>query len=212
MNVGPQRVLAALVLGVLACVDSTGPARDDYELPPPDSTLDPAALRVGEILYACNRWGAAGAPSVDRVLVDVFFGRRNATDPDDRPRLESLSAVQARGGKVLFQFAFPAARVRIDTREIPPLVDGGEVSFVRTVPDPRRYDWNAIVGFRRPLTPADSTTFVALGGRVQYVFQLIPAIAGDLPNGSLVTFRQMHDVEYAEAAGVGCIDHLRSAE
>jgi hypothetical protein len=194
---------SALVFVAVACSDTVGPA-DEYVLPPPNSSLDPAALRLGEVLYACGRWGAGGRPAAERVLVDLFFGRRSADDPPDQPLPASLDAVRARGARILFGFAFPAVRVRIDTREIPPLVDSGIVNHARTVPDARRYDWQATVGYRRPLTASDSATFLALGGRVTYVFRVMPAISGELPNSSIAVFRQMPDVEYAEAAGVGC--------
>lgn len=85
----------------------------DYELPPPDESLDPAALRVGEVLYACNGWAPGEQPDSAQILVDLFFGRRGPQDPTDRPRSESLDAARAVGGRIVFVFAFPAARVRI---------------------------------------------------------------------------------------------------
>lgn len=196
---------------LFACRNELAP-RDDYVLPPADPSLDPAALVLGEPLYACGQWSAAGRPTDQRVLVDLFFGRREPSDPMDRPRQASLDAVRAAGGNALFQFAFPAARVRIDTDRIPGLVDSGVANYARTVPDARRYDWDVIVGFKRPSTNADSLMFVNLGGRVSYVFQSMSAIAGYLPNASIAAYRTHSDVQYVEAGGLGCLAGLGNAE
>jgi hypothetical protein len=200
----PRAAASVLVFIAVACSDTAGPA-GDYVLPPPNSSLDPAALRVGEVLYACGNWAAGGRPAAQRVLVDLFFGRRTDGDPLDQPLLASLDAVRARGARILFGFAFPGVRAWLDTREIPALVDGGIVNHARAVPDARRYDWQATVGYRRPLTAFDSATFVALGGQITYVFQGMPAISGELPNSSIAVFRQMPDVLYVEAEGVLCL-------
>lgn len=40
----------------------------------------------------------------------------------------------------------------------------------------------------------------------------MPAISGELPNSSIAVFRQMPDVEYAEAAGAYCLASLGVAE
>ena len=152
----------------LACVDNTGPT-DDYQLPAPDTSLDPAALRIGEIWYACGDWQET-PPTDSVVLADLFFGRRSAADPDDRPRSESLDSVRAHAGRVLFEFAFPGARVRVPSTSIPGLAADHVINHARTVPDARRYDWDFIVWFTRPLQPSDSAVFVAHGGRVSYVF------------------------------------------
>lgn len=178
-------LLEALLVLLLTGCDAL--SIDEYDLPLPDESLDPAALRVGESLYACGRWSAGQAPDSALILVDLFFGRRGPDDPMDRPRAQSLDAVRRRGGRVLFEFAFPAARVRIAPDELPVLYAANAFNVARTVPDPRRYDWSIGVGFRRPITAQDSLDYVASGGRVIYMFHFIEAISGDLPNRSVVT-------------------------
>jgi hypothetical protein len=76
---------------------------------------------------------------------------------------------------------------------------------VHEVPDLRRYDWNVIVGYRRPLQDADSAQFVDLGGRVKYRWDSINALSGALPDHSIPVLRNMEAVEYVEAVGVLCL-------
>lgn len=179
----------------------TAPDLSDYVLPPPDTSLDPARLQVGEPLFVCRRWSPS-RPSDARLLVDVFFGRRSPEDPDDRPLQESLQDVVDRGGEILFVFPFPAARVWIVTDSIPRL----RANYVATVPDASRYDWEVGVGLSHPLTAADSARFVELGGRVKYLWPLLRGLAGSLPSRSVPTLRATLGVTYVEASGYGCVD------
>jgi hypothetical protein len=189
----------AALLAAGACAP-TGPLPGEYALPPPDTSLDPARLRVGEPLFACGRW-ATPYPSDARLVVDVFFGRRSPADPDDRPSQESLRDVTDRGGEILVVFPFPAARVWIATDSIP----GLHANYVATVPDPARYDWAVSVGLSHALTAADSARFVELGGRVRYLWPLMPALAGDLPSRSVPALRATAGVTWVEASGLGCV-------
>lgn len=196
---------AALVFAFLAgCRNSSGP-EDGCELPPPDASLDPAALRIGAAIFACGRWGEGGKPSEAEVTVDIFFGRRGPEAPPDRPVAEHLSSITDRGGTVCHEFNFPAARARMDKDRIPELDADWPDASVHEVPDLRRYDWIVIVGYRRPLEEADSVRFVALGGRVEYRLEFIDAIAGPLPDRSIPELRSLEDVEYVEAAGLLCV-------
>ena len=195
-------LLLVITAFVAACSDTAGPV-DDYQLPAPDTSLDPGALRIGDIWYACGDW--VGTPPADTlILVDLFFGQRSAADPMDRPRSENLDSVRALGGRVLFEFAFPAARVRIPSGSVPRLAASGVINYARAVPDARRYDWDFIVWFTRARQPSDSAVFVALGGRVSYLFLGLPAVAGALPNSAAVIYRRMPDVEFVSADGMGC--------
>jgi hypothetical protein len=192
---------------IVACAAllAAGACGPDYELPPPDPSLDPAHLRVGTPLYDCSGWLSA-RPTDARVLVDVFFGRRSAADPADQPRQESLRSVTDLGGEVLFEFPFPAARVWIETGNVPALVDRNIASYVATVPDPTRYDWDIGVAFSHDLTQADSVRFVELGGRVMHVLIYIRALEGYLPSRSVPTFRATEGVAYVEARGLGRLE------
>lgn len=157
----------ALVFAFLTgCEDSTSP-EEACGLPPPDTTLDPGALRVGAVVFACGRWIKKPwerwsiKPWEPQAIVDIFFGRRGPEDPPDRPLAEHLLSITNGGGTVCHQFNFPAVRARINVDRVRKL----RVSSVHEVPDLRRYDWNVIVGYRRPLQDADSVQFVDLWGR-----------------------------------------------
>lgn len=191
----------ALVFAFLAgCEDSTSP-EEACGLPPPDTTLDPSALRVGAVIFACGRWVESKKPSEPQAIVDIFFGRRGPEDPPDRPLAEHLFSITNRGGTVCHQFNFPAVRARIDVDRVPEL----GANEVYEVPDLRRYDWNVTVGYRRPLQDADSVQFVDLGGEVRSRSDFINALSGALPDRSIPVLRNMEAVEYVEAQGVYCL-------
>jgi hypothetical protein len=116
-----------------------------------------------------------------------------------------LRSVGDLGGEVLYAFPFPAARVWIETDNVPGLVDRYIANYVATVPDPTRYDWDVSVGFSRALTQADSTRFVELGGRVNNVWPLINSLNGYLPSRSVPLIRTMEGVSFVEAGGMGCL-------
>lgn len=196
--------VAAVVLA-LACNGLTLPP-DDYVLPPPDESLDPTALRPGGLLFACGDWVPPGPPDSAWVLADLFFRVRSEIAPFEAPEPESLERVQALGGRVLFRFAFPAARVRITPAAIPLLAWRGDLDHARTVPDARRYDWQVLVEFTRPLQSADSLDFVSLGGRVRIVASSVSGIYGELPNQSVIALRARSDVLRVRGESHVCVE------
>jgi hypothetical protein len=199
-----RRAIALLaVAAVAACSDSGGPSTHTI-LPPEDISLDPAALRLGEIVYSCRGW-AASPPSEDTLVVDIVFGRRGPDDPMDRPRASSLRAIQRAGGEALFAFAFPVVRTRIARDRLPALMASSFASHALSAPDLRRYDLSVSVGFNRALAGSDSLLFLQLGGRLHYWWPFINAVAGDLPNRSALTLRRRDDVRWVEHSGIACL-------
>jgi hypothetical protein len=187
-----------------ACTDSLLPGPDRYELPAPDSSLDPGSLVIGEVIAACSGNPEHRASS-ERVLVDIFFGRRSESDPADRPLPEHIRAVTSRGGKVLHHFNVPAVRARIDLNQIPDLVEREFFAHVRAVPDPRRFDLPVFVGYAHGVQSSDLATITQLGGRVTREFRSFDAIAAELPDRSLPVLRAVAGVRYVEYSGVGCL-------
>jgi hypothetical protein len=61
------------------------------------------------------------------------------------------------------------------------------------------------VGFTRPLTDDDVGQFERLGGRVDYRWDFINALAGILPDHSIADFWSRSDVAYVEAESVSCL-------
>jgi hypothetical protein len=74
-----------------ACSDLVSPARTDtYELPAPDTSLDPARLAVGELIATPCAFGTRGDGLAhlrtrdEWALVDIYFGRGSAGVLPDR--------------------------------------------------------------------------------------------------------------------------------
>ena len=192
----PQVIILAIAL---ACSDPHAP----YELPAPDPSLDPGALRIGAVYYRCGQWRVTPPPE-DHVLVDVFFGRRNEQDPPDRPLDDHLSAAEAHGAFVLFQFDFPAIRAWIQTDSIPSLSDRGYFVSVHEVPDPRRYDWLAGVGYDHAVAPGDEARITELGGLIRRRFEALNQLEVQLPNRSFAELRATSGVLFVEASSQIC--------
>ena len=193
-----QLVLTIGLGAMLACSDPHAP----YALPEPDPSLDPGALRIGQVYYRCAQWWVT-PPVDDYVLVDIFFGRRNEQDPPDRPLDEHLSAARAHKAFVLFQFDFPAIRVWMPTDSIPPLSDAGLFS-VHEAPDARRYDWFATVGYDHPVTSSDEARITELGGLITRRFDALSMLEVQLPNRSFRALRSTQGVLFVEASGQVC--------
>jgi hypothetical protein len=190
-------------LGGAACRGVTESA-PPYELPAPDPSLDPAALREGRVLYRCGGWLRNAQPAAERVLVDVFFGRRGPEDPPDRPLPAHLARVRAAGGQVLHEFHFPAVRAYVPVAGVPRLTGGSFDPSVHEVPDPRRYDWRATAVYRARLAAADQERVRALGGRVDSVLATLNFLVVTLPDRSYPVLRADANVELVEAASPLC--------
>jgi len=210
--------LLALGLGLTlapACDGPAGPSTDDFELPTPDTSLDPNRLTVGHyIATPCDLNPGAGMPPNGFAdlrerhewgLVDVFFGRESEDDLRDAPTSGDIELVQSHGGRVLYSFHVRAVRARIVLSRIPDLVADGHWITVRDVPDVTRYDVPLSVGFTGSLTDDDIELFRSLGGRVDYIWHFIDAIAGVLPDRSIATLRRRRDVKYIEVESVACL-------
>ena len=185
---------------------------DDFELPPPDTSLDPDRLTVGDYLAApCGFHSGDGFAHLwwerhEWALVDVFFGRATpAGSPCCGPTSGDIELVNSHGGRVLYSFHVPAVRARMILSRIPGLVADGYWITVRDVPDATRYDVPLSVGFTRPLSDDDVALFERLGGRVDHVWEFINAIAGVLPDRSIGIFMGRPDVSYVQAHSVACL-------
>lgn len=174
-----------------------------YQLPPPDQSLDTAAIRIGGVYYRCGEW-VLERPAEEYVVVDVFFGRRTAESPADHPLDEQLAVIRAVGGTALFSFNFPAVRAWLPTRAIPEVYDRWPGTSVHAVPDERRYDWTATALYDQPISEADLQRVNELGGRVVQHMEALNMLAIALPNASFPALRSLANVRFVEAAGQVC--------
>lgn len=197
------------------CADLTAPELDlppdSWELPDPDSSLDPARLSVGDFIATPCMFGlhGSGTDHLDGrdewATVDVFFGRESEAGPWDGPTAADVGLVEAHGGRVLHAFNVPGVRARMVLSRIPALVEEGFWVTVRDVPDATRYDVPVSVGFDRPLSDADVELFGALGGAVEYRWESIRALAGPLPDRSIDDLQARSDVVWVEHSSVACL-------
>lgn len=185
------RLAAATVflLGATACDDPVRSETPAYRLPPPDQSLDPDALVLGDIIATRCRRNEQLLSRREWAVVDIFFGRRSERDPLTGPQPEHLRAVSARGGIVLHRFNIPAVRAYIQLSRIPELVANEFWVTVREVPDPRRYDLQVLVGYVSSVQESDLELFRRLGGRITYRFSIMDGIAGVLPDRSIPELR-----------------------
>jgi hypothetical protein len=189
-------LFGAVVFALSAC--ATEPL--DYLLPEPDLSLDPAALAQPRLMYACGTWLYGDKPTEAKVFVDVSFDRRLQSDVYDHPTSRHIAAVERHGGKIVYKFHFPAARVWIATDSIPALASEVPVRGVLRIADLRRYDWNAGVGYIKPYTYQEGITrYVELGGKVDFVFNTINGISGLIPDRSIGALRSDPRVAYVES-------------
>lgn len=203
----------AVGLGVAwatACGDLTGP-HDDYELPEPDTSLDPDRLSVGEYIATQCAFGKFGDGLVDLrerdewALVDVFFGR-GVDGPWNGPSSSDIELVRSHRGRVLYLFSIPAVRARMILSRIPDLVWENRSVRVRDVPDATRYDVPLSVGFTRSVGEDDLERIESLGGRVTHVLGSIDVLGVILPDRSIPSLQHRSDVEYVQVPGGGCLD------
>jgi len=198
-----------------ACDAPAGPSAallllpDDFELPPPDTSLDPDRLTVGDYLVTpCGLHSGDGFwERHEWVLVDVFFGRATpAGSPCCGPTSGDIELVNSHFGRVLYSFHVPAVRARMILSLIPYLQRDANWITVRDVPDATRYDVPVTVGFTRPVSDDDVALFVSLGGRVSQPWRWGSINAVVLPDRSIGILMGRPDVRYVQAQGMGCLD------
>jgi hypothetical protein len=204
------RGMAMVAAAVIAagCADLVLPA-PALDLPDPDPSLDPARLSVGDyIATPCGLNRPDGFAELEArdewALVDVYFGRASEHGPWGAPTSDDVRLVQRHGGHVVHRYNIPAVRAHMNLSRIPAMVADGFWVTVRDVPDASRYDVPLSIGFDRPLTDEDLARFVEAGGRIDYRWDFIDAIAGVLPDRSIPLFQERDDVAWVQAESVAC--------
>lgn len=193
-------VLSALLLG---CSDPTGAGALRYMTARIDQSLDPMNLRPnGRGVYDCGRWMIDEPEPDEHLVLDVYFHRPSPDFPADRPHPIYRALVQTAGGEIVYEHHFPAYRIWIEARDVPRLHRTWPSMELRSVPDPRRVDWQVFVGYVRghSITMEDEARIVALGGRVERRFPGIRALMVTLSDQSVAALRRRPEVEYVEAS------------
>jgi len=153
-----------------------------------------------ELAFVCE-WEPR-PPTTKRVIVDLSLGRG---DYNRKPTAEDGRAVQAVGGRVLYQFRVALLRAELDTSAVRALVKGRAAiaSAAFTVPDPTKFDARVQIFYRRAITDTDKEALRALG--VLEVDQAPnPVLEASVPDSLIPLIAALPGVQYVRATGWGC--------
>lgn len=217
-----MRALSLLVVaGTIAVLEGCGSAgplgRDSTGLQGPDSTNqqgpDSTGLRewtISEQSYrlACRQWVPNSPPDSARYAYDIWFAD---TAADGGPTAESVAAVQARGGEVLYRYHLRGLRVAIGAGQLTAMAalfssDPGYINWAETVADTGVRDARVIVILSRPFTDADRVFLESLGGRLIYVYSAaLNGYAASIPDASVPDLKAGSGVTFVESDLYGCV-------
>jgi hypothetical protein len=145
-------------------------------------------------------------PSTKRVVVDLSL---HASNYGRIPNAEDVRAVQAAGGRVLYQFRVALLRAELDTGAVRALVKGRAAiaNAAFTVPDTTKFDANVQIFYERAITDADKDALRALG--VVEVDQSDPVLEASVPDSLIPRIEVLPGVQFVRATGWGCAAPLR---
>jgi hypothetical protein len=202
--------LTLVVVSVFACAPdptdsnaSTSPNATNAE--PTDSiAFQHGELVIGRVSFACGEWH--GAPPDDRVILDLFFKRASAAEPNTGPTSDHVSAVRELGGKVLYSFHVLGLRAELSPSAVEQLyVPRWILNHARVVPREERFDVGVTIGYTGDGS-ALMQYFRELGGHINEVFTTTPSFHGFISDGALPDLRERGDVEYVQHDQLGCLD------
>ena len=153
-----------------------------------------------ELAFVCE-WEPR-PPITKRVIVDLSLG---ASNYGRMPNAEDVRAVQAAGGRVLYQFRVALLRAELDTGAVRALVKGPAAiaNAAFTVPDTTKFDANVQIFYRRAITDTDKETLRALG--VLEIDQAPnPVLEASVPDSLIPLIAALPGVQYVRATGWGC--------
>ncbi len=140
-------------------------------------------------------------PITKRVIVDLSLRTSNS---GRLPNAEDVRAVQAAGGRVLYQFRVALLRAELDTGAVRALVKGPAAiaSAAFTVPDTTKFDANVQIFYDRAITDADKDTLRTLG--VVEVDQSDPVLEASVPDSLIPRIGALRGVQFVRATGWAC--------
>jgi hypothetical protein len=141
-------------------------------------------------------------PITKRVIVDLSL---RASNYGRMPNAEDVRAVQAAGGRVLYQFRVALLRAELDTGAVRSLVKGPAAiaNAAFTVPDTTKFDATVQIFYDRAITDADMEALRALG--VAEIDQAPnPVLEASVPDSLIPLIAALPRVQYVRATGWGC--------
>ncbi len=141
-------------------------------------------------------------PITKRVIVDLSLRTSNS---GRLPNAEDVRAVQAAGGRVLYQFRVALLRAELDTGAVRALVKGPAAiaNAAFTVPDTTKFDANVQIFYDRAITDADKDTLRTLGV-VEMDQAPNPVLEASVPDSLILRIGALPGVQFVRATGWGC--------
>jgi hypothetical protein len=153
-----------------------------------------------ELLFLCG-W-ESGPPATRRTIVDLALevGQLNRA-----PNANDIRAVQAAGGKVLYQFRVALLRADLDTGAIRDLIDGPHAiaTAAYTVPDTSKYYAYVQIFYKRPITERDEYALGQLG-LSERLKMPIPVIQTVTPDSLIPRIAALPGVDFIRARSIAC--------
>jgi hypothetical protein len=141
-------------------------------------------------------------PITKRVIVDLSL---HASNYGRMPNAGDVRAIQAAGGRVLYQFWVALVRAELDTGAVRSLVKGPAAiaNAAFTVPDTTKFDANVQIFYDRAITDADKEALRALG--VSEIDEAPnPVLEASVPDSLIPLIAALPRVQYVRATGWGC--------
>ncbi|TMI76529.1 MAG: hypothetical protein E6H05_03435 [Bacillati bacterium ANGP1] len=172
-------------------------------LAPLRAQTSPQTRDTADLAFVCE-WQPR-PPITRRVIVDLSLhaGQFNRT-----PNGEDVRAVQAAGGRVLYQFRVALLRAELDTGAVRALVTGpaaiADAAF--TVPDPSNFDAGVQIFYKRPITDADEEALRQLGV-YDSARMPIPVLQTASPDSLIPRIAALPGVQFVRATAYGgCVE------
>jgi hypothetical protein len=136
------------------------------------------------------------------VIVDLSLhaGQFNRT-----PTADDIRAVEAAGGRVVYQFRVALLRAELDTGAVRALVNdsSGIADAAFTVPDSSKFDASVQMFYKHPITDHDEEALRHLG--VYEVARMpIPVLQTAVPDSLIPRIAALPGVDFVRATAWGC--------
>ena len=141
-------------------------------------------------------------PITKRVIADLSLhaGQFNRT-----PNADDIRAVEAAGGRVVYQFRVALLRAELDTGAVHAVVNdsSGIADAAFTVPDSSKFDASVQIFYKHPITDHDEEALRHLG--VYDVARMpIPVLQTAVPDSLIPRVAALPGVDFVRATAWGC--------
>jgi hypothetical protein len=172
---------AFLGLAVSICVAW---AAQPFETPPGQASYE----------YMCGTW-VPEAPNTRWVLLDVCMCGWDGGSVYHEPTEAQREVIRSLGGKILYEFNVPFIRARLPFSEVENL---DFWCWAQSVPHPKRYPVDLLIGLEEPLSDRDREFLSSLGVVILSESSGRPSIHAIVPDASIPAIRSSLALRYLE--------------